>query len=98
MQPFLTGLRTTMKVNTYQVQKEAAIHNFFAGPVLAGPSPRMGLSSNFTKIVEEGVPVSWFGPSKSLNLQSSGRNCFPQRYCASEMTVHIFRLNLQFIQ
>ena len=50
---------------------------FFCRPSAGGTITENGFVVQFHQTVEEVVPVSWFGVSKSMNLPSSGKSCFP---------------------
>ena len=52
-------------------------HFFLSRPSAGGTITDSGFAFQFHQIVEEVVPVSWFGVSKSMNLPSSGKSCFP---------------------
>ena len=71
LQPFIARLRTTMKVNTGQVQKQVVIHNFLQAHCRRDHHREWWVH----QIVEEVVPVTWFGASKRMNLPLSGKSC-----------------------
>ena len=50
---------------------------FFCRPSAGGTITESGFVFQFHQIVEEVVPVSWFGVSKSMNLLLWRKSCFP---------------------